>query len=326
MKKILLVSSSSGGHVYPCFVLGENLKKRGYNVTYLGIKGQYEESVMKTITSVDIPNSFKKSLKNKELQKVLKSKKKIQSIIKENDLIIAFGGYISFLVGMYNLKIKKPFYIHEQNVIFGDSIKILYPFCKKVFLSFDNNLMRLKKTYYTSNPTIVNINPRLDVNIKNPKVLFVFGSLSSNTCLNVVHDFLKSTNLKNQFLVVTGKNKKIFDDIDKSNVIIKERINMVEELKIYDLVFSRSGATSLLELIKSRVEIVLIPSPYVKNNHQYKNALFYYKMGKVDLIEESNFSPNEIESKIINLKKKNDIDIDINPIDLIINEVENESF
>lgn len=325
MKKILLVSSSSGGHVYPCFVLGENLKKRSYNVTYLGIKGQYEASVIESITLLDIPNSFKKSLKKTEIKKVLKSKKEIQAIIKEHDLIIAFGGYISFLVGMFNLKIRKPLYLHEQNVILGDSIKILYPFCKKVFLSFDNDLVRLKKACYTSNPTIVNINSRLDVDIKNPKVLFVFGSLSSNTCLKVVHDFLKSTNLKNQFLVVTGKNKKMFDDINKSNVIIKDRINMAEELKIYDLVFSRSGATSLLELIKSRVEIVLIPSPYVKNNHQYKNALFYYKKGKVDLIEEKNLSSREIESKIINLKRKNDMCIDINPIDLIIDEVDNES-
>ena len=135
---------------------------------------------------------------------------------------------------------------------------------------------------------------------------------------------LKS-NLKNQFLVVTGKNKAMFEDINKSNVIIKERINMAEELKIYDLVFSRSGATSLLELIKSQVEIVLIPSPYVKNNHQYKNALFYYQKGIVDLIEEKDFSSKEIENKIVNLKRKNDTHIDINPIDLIITEVENES-
>ena len=125
--------------------------------------------------------------------------------------------------------------------------------------------------------------------------------------------------------MVTGKNKAMFEDINKSNVIIKERINMAEELKTYDLVFSRSGATSLLELIKSQVEIVLIPSPYVKNNHQYKNALFYYQKGKVDLIEEKDFSSKEIENKIVNLKRKNDTHIDINPIDLIITEVENES-
>lgn len=325
MKKILLVSSSSGGHVYPCYVLGENLKKRGYSVTYFGIKGQYEASVIDSITLLDVPNSFKKSLKFSQAKKVLKNKKEIQSIIKEHDLIIAFGGYISFLVGIFNIRIKKPLYLHEQNVILGDSIKVLYPFCKKVFLSFDNDLKRLKKSCYTSNPTIVNISSRLDVNIKNPKVLFVFGSLSSNTCLKVVHEFLKNTNLKKQFLVVTGKNKAMFDDINKPNVIIKERINMAEELKTYDLVFSRSGATSLLELIKSQVEIVLIPSPYVKNNHQYKNALFYYQKGKVDLIEEKDFSSKEIENKIVNLKRKNDTHIDINPIDLIITEVENES-
>ncbi len=324
MKKILLVSSSSGGHVYPCFILGEELKKRGYQITYLGIKGQYEETILPSPILINIPNSFKKSLNLNQIKKLLNERKKIRQIIKENDSIIAFGGFITFITTIMNIGINKKLYLHEQNVILGDSIKFSYPFCQKLFLSFNNNLLSKKRSVYTSNPSITRILHREDVNITKPKVMFVFGSLSSKTCLIKVKEFISSTKLDNQFLVVAGKMTDEFKMIKKTNLIVKEKVDMSEELKNYDLVFSRAGATTLLELIKSGVEIVLIPSPYVKNHHQEKNAEFFKNQNIVDVISEKEFKQKTIEEKIINLKRKNSYLIKIDPISQIIEEVENE--
>lgn len=324
MKKILLVSSSSGGHVYPCLILGEELKKRGYQITYLGIKGQYEETILPSPILINIPNSFKKSLNLTQIKKLLNERKKIRQIIKENDAIIAFGGFITLITTIMNIGINKKLYLHEQNVILGDSIKFSYPFCQKLFLSFNNNLLSKKRAVYTSNPSITRILHREDVNITKPKVMFVFGSLSSKTCLIKVKEFISSTKLDNQFLVVAGKMTDEFKMIKKTNLIVKEKVDMSEELKNYDLVFSRAGATTLLELIKSGVEIVLIPSPYVKNHHQEKNAEFFKNQNIVDVISEKEFKQKTIEEKIINLKRKNSYLIKIDPISQIIEEVENE--
>ena len=323
MKKILLVSSSSGGHVYPCYILGEELKKKNYQVTYLGIKGQYEETILPNALLVNIPNSFKKSINFSQLKKILNEKERIRRIIKEHDVIIAFGGFITTIITLMNIGINKRLYLHEQNVILGDSIKFSYPFCKKLFLSFNNNLLSKKKAVYTSNPSINRILHRKDVNITKPKVMFVFGSLSSKTCLIKVKEFITSTKLDNHFLVVAGKMIDEFKTIKKANLIVKEKVDMSEELKNYDLVFSRAGATTLLELIKSGVEIVLIPSPYVKNHHQEKNAEFFNKQNIVDVINEKDFNQKSIEEKIISLKRKNNQNLDIDPIKKIIEEVEN---
>ena len=65
MKKILLVSSSSGGHIFPCITLGKFLVNKGYDVTFRGIRAKMEEELFfGNSIYLTIPNSFKKSLKN----------------------------------------------------------------------------------------------------------------------------------------------------------------------------------------------------------------------------------------------------------------------
>ena len=146
MKKILLVSSSSGGHIFPCITLGKFLVNKGYDVTFMGIRANMEEDLFfGNSIYLTIPNSFKKSLKNiKSLVDNLKYKK----VVKEFDITIVFGGFISFYV-TYFLHPKNLF-IHEQNVVMGDSNLLCYPFCKKLFSSFP---IEGKKILYASSPS-----------------------------------------------------------------------------------------------------------------------------------------------------------------------------
>ncbi len=63
--KILIVCSSSGGHIYPGLSFGKYLVKCGEEVSYLGIKNQIEEKIiLNNLILIDIDNSFKKSSNN----------------------------------------------------------------------------------------------------------------------------------------------------------------------------------------------------------------------------------------------------------------------
>ena len=44
-------------------------------------------------------------------------------------------------------------------------------------------------------------------------------------------------------------------------------------MKSADLIISRAGASTIAEIIATKTPSILIPSPYVANNHQYYNAL-----------------------------------------------------
>ena len=54
----------------------------------------------------------------------------------------------------------------------------------------------------------------------------------------------------------------------------------------------KSGATTLAELTALGVASVLIPSPYVTNNHQEKNALSLSTNGAAILIKEQDLTNN----------------------------------
>ena len=62
--------------------------------------------------------------------------------------------------------------------------------------------------------------------------------------------------------------------------------NMTRIMKKTDLIVSREGASTLSEIIALNLPSILIPSPYVPNNHQYKNALDLINNDACILIEE----------------------------------------
>ena len=63
---------------------------------------------------------------------------------------------------------------------------------------------------------------------------------------------------------------------------------MTRIMKKTDILVSRAGASTLSEIIALQVPSILIPSPYVPDNHQYKNALDLVNKNAAVLIEEKN--------------------------------------
>ena len=89
---------------------------------------------------------------------------------------------------------------------------------------------------------------------------------------------------------------------------------MARIMKNTDLIVTRAGASTLSEIIALNVPSILIPSPYVPNNHQYKNASDLVLSNAAILIEEKDLKGDILIRKIdeiiynedkINTMKKN---------------------
>ncbi len=61
---------------------------------------------------------------------------------------------------------------------------------------------------------------------------------------------------------------------------------MVEVLAAADIVITRAGATTLLELSALAKPMVLIPSPYLTGGHQLKNAQMYAESDAAVVVDE----------------------------------------
>lgn len=296
---ILVVSGGSGGHIYPSLSLIKELNN--YNVIYLGTNSKLEKKI---IPSLKIKYYL---LNNKGLKKGLLNKiifiyyliinffKIIKIIKKENiNKIITFGGYSSSSVFLANLLFKKEIYIHEQNAIIGRNNKLMLRFSNKIFTSFIDTI-GIKNKY--KHKVIYTGNPRFFINKKKKdkfKILIMTGSLGSKT---VTNKLLPLLDIYNDITLISGinndfKHKKIVNYVD----------NMEEFLSEFSLIITRSGATSLNEISSLGIPSILIPSPYVINNHQYINALSYLKIKRGYLIKEEDLNIDEIINIINELK------------------------
>ncbi len=69
-------------------------------------------------------------------------------------------------------------------------------------------------------------------------------------------------------------------------------------MKDADLIVWRAGATSISEIVSLKKLAILIPSPYVANNHQFFNALELANKHAAVMSEEDALSSNVLKSQI----------------------------
>ena len=70
--------------------------------------------------------------------------------------------------------------------------------------------------------------------------------------------------------------------------------SLTELIKKTDLCITRSGASSLAELVYLNIPFITIPFPYAKDNHQFYNGNFYKNKNCCWLLEQKSIKNNEI--------------------------------
>ncbi|MDP4085410.1 MAG: undecaprenyldiphospho-muramoylpentapeptide beta-N-acetylglucosaminyltransferase [Bacillota bacterium] len=324
--KIVVSGGGTGGHIYPALALIHEIQKEAKDTQflYIGTKNGLESTI---VTKENIPfksihiTGFKRKLSFENIKTVLrfiKGTTESKKILKEfkPDIVIGTGGYVCGPVVYAAAKLKIPTIIHEQNSVPGLTNKFLSRYVNKIALCFDEakNYFPSDKVVFTGNPRASEvlgkdgIKGRLSVGLstKIPAVLIVGGSRGARPINEAVVKSLSSFgNKPYQVLYVTGdvhfeKVKKEVELVgNPSNVIIKPFIhNMPEVLAGIDLVVSRAGATTLAELTSLGIPSILVPSPYVTNNHQEKNARSLVSQGASLLLLENDLNSTSLMKNI----------------------------
>jgi len=312
LKNILFCGGGTLGHIYPLVSVVRELKTMGYNLYFIGTTNGLEKSYLEDkdlfikeyyLDSEGIKRSI--SLKNiRAIYKHLKNIRVSKRILKELkiDLVIGMGGYISGSIIQSALKLKLKTMIHEQNSVYGLANRLVHKKVDKVMLSFP--IDDAKNTCVVGNPRITEIYELFKNNNNYNKgnyVLVVGGSRGAKRINEMV------ISLKDQFinsnincLLITGKkyyneNKEKLEEISEEKFKIIDFSNDLPNLLIEaKLVLSRSGASTLSEILALRKVNLLIPSPNVTNNHQEKNAMEIVKMGCGVMLKESGLSNEKL--------------------------------
>ena len=327
--KVIVSAGGTGGHIYPALAIIDILKKyyKDLDILYIGTHNRMEKDIIPEkgikYEALEIYGFNKKrvltNIKNVGL--VIKAYKKCKKIMKEfkPDLVVGAGGYVTLPVLKAAQKLGIKTFIHEQNSFSGKTNVALGKKASLIGVSFENSMKDYKKTkgkvFLMGNPCgkrALDIKPikKSDIGFKDnkPLVVAVAGSLGSVTVNKAFKDVLTSLKDKDyQFLYITGQ--KYYDEFIKDlelsdNVkVVPYFENLSGLLKNTDALISRSGASTMSEVIALKVPTIFIPSPYVANNHQYYNAIDLVNKKAALMIEEKDFSKELLLSKIDELLK-----------------------
>lgn len=301
--KIILSGGGTGGHIYPALALIRRLKEvnPSVEIMYIGTEKGLEKNLVEkagiALKSVEI-QGFKRSLSwsnVKTIQLFFKSVADSKKLVKEfkPDVVIGTGGYVCGPVVYAAAKLGVPTIIHEQNSVAGVTNKFLSKFVSKIALCFEEARGEFpkvpEKVVLTGNPrgqemlAVVksDILAEYDLNPELPTLLIFGGSRGARRINEAFVEALPQLVGKDfQILFATGEvhyqkisNELTILDVKNNNVSVVPYIyNMPEVFANVSLVMARSGATSLAELTALGLPSILIPSPYVTNDHQTRNA------------------------------------------------------
>lgn len=339
--KIAVSGGGTGGHIYPALALIREIQKKDKNVEFLYI-GTEKGLESKLVPRENIPfksihiTGFKRKISFENVKTVLRFLKGVsdsKKMLKEfkPDVVIGTGGYVCGPVVYAAAKMGIPTIVHEQNSVPGLTNKFLSRYVDKIAICFEEarEFFPEQKVVLTGNPRASEvlgqdgIRGRLSsgLKLKMPTVL-IFGGSRGAKPINeaVVKSLTELSGKLYQVLYVTGDVH--FEEVQKEvelvgnpdNVIIKPFIhNMPEVLAGIDLTVSRAGATTLAELTSLGIPSILIPSPYVTDNHQEKNARALSEHGAARLLLEKDLTGPKLvenidqilgnEEKLANMKK-----------------------
>ncbi len=317
--KIVLSGGGTGGHIYPALAILKEVQRQEPDSQFLFIgtaKGLESELVPKAgipFKSIEISGFKRKlTLENlKVIQQFIKSTYLAKKMLREfqPDVVVGTGGYVCGPVVYAAHRLGIPTMIHEQNVIPGVTNRFLARYVDRIAISLEGvrGYFPKKKVVLTGNPrasevvSVQNSEGKEELNIPIPPerriVLIVGGSRGARpineAAVQMIPYMVMHPDL--HFILQTGDanysmvEKLIKDEqltIPENLTILPYIYQMPELLARTSCIINRAGASTIAEITALGIPSILIPSPYVTNNHQEKNAVWLEEAGASIMILE----------------------------------------
>lgn len=340
--KIVFTGGGTGGHIFPILAIVREIKKNypdlKFRPYYIGPKPdkyilgllEKEGIRIKEILSGKLRRYF-------SLENFLDIFKLPLGLIQAffwlfvltPDLVFSKGGYGSFPIAFWANIFGIPFFLHESDIVFGLASKIESKWAQEVFLSFPiTKFLPQSKGIVVGNPIRQEILGGSKEEAKKifglkgdkPLVLILGGSQGAQKFNEVILEILPAF-LKN-FELIHQTGQKNFIEVKKEADAILTDEELKKNYHLFpfleenflrhgfgaaDLIISRAGSGSIFEIAAVGKPAFLIPLPHAAQNHQLRNAYFFAEKGGGEVIEESNFNPYFLLTKLKHLFSRPDI-------------------
>jgi UDP-N-acetylglucosamine--N-acetylmuramyl-(pentapeptide) pyrophosphoryl-undecaprenol N-acetylglucosamine transferase len=317
-KKIIISGGGTGGHLYPALAVGETLmtKDESIEIFFVGSSRLLEKNIMERYQANFIPLKIE-GLKGKGMS-TFKSLallpfsffKSLYILFRIRPaLVVGVGGYSSGPIVLLASWLRIPTLIMEQNLKPGLTNRLLVRWVRKAVVAFEGSLPYFKgKGYVTGNPTREKFYSLPKKERNHQLSLLIFGGSQGSHFLNsgvtgsldLLSEYKKSLRIAHQ----TGDTdfkwvKDRYDQHGFTDVTVSPYFfDIADYFKRADLIVSRSGATTIAELIASQKASLLVPFAKATEDHQLINAKELENARGAEILLEEEFTPESFAERI----------------------------
>ena len=326
--RFMFACGGTGGHINPALAVAKLVKekKKSAEIIFVGARGGMEERLVpaagfeiKTIESRPISrkSGFSGIAANIDaIKHLFSAERDAKKLIREfsPDIVMGTGGYACYPVLAAAARLGIPTVVHESNAYPGLATRRLAKRVTRVLLNFEVSRKRLPKRVscaVVGNPVRGDIlmydreTARRELGVTKPLLVSFWGSLGAREMNKAIAEMIRieSENPGEFFHIhATGKfgYEWMPDTIEKMGIELKKQSfitlreyidDMPRVLAAADVVMCRGGAGTLSEVSARGVPAIIVPSPNVTDNHQFKNASELAASGGAIVIEEKDVTP-----------------------------------
>ncbi len=339
--RVLMTGGGTAGHINPAIAIANTIKERipDSEIAFVGTKKGLENKLVPKegypLYHVEIMG-ISRSLSPKNIKAAylaLVSPSRAKKIIEEfkPDIVIGTGGYVCWPLLKAACKMGIPTAVHESNALLGLALRKLQGGVDRIFVNFkqtEQYIADKSKVMHVGNPlrsgfeqySYEEARRALGIRPEQTLVLSFGGSLGATrineAVLNFMNGYVKSNTDVIHFHATGAYDFKEFSERFKASGLEKcHNMRLVEyihdmplRMSAADVVICRAGAMTISELAMMKKACVMIPSPNVVDNHQYKNAKVLSDAEAVVMLEEAYMNEkvfsDTVEELIENAEKR----------------------
>ena len=324
LQRIIFTCGGTAGHVNPAIALAQLALEKNpqAQILFVGAERGLEKDLVPqagyAFETVHI-SSFHRSFRPAELKhnlisvgNLLRAPGEARAILRSfrPDAVVGTGGYASYPMVKAAAKARIPTAVHESNAVPGLTTQMLETYTDRILVGFEScrkHYRRPEKVVVTGTPvrsgffsmTKAQAKKSLGVDDGRPLIVSFWGSLGAEEMNRQMADFLALEAAKEPFHHIHGAGKQGFplmqsllkekgvDLASCPSLRLQEYIyDMAPVMRAADLVICRAGASTISELTALGTPALMVPSPYVTNNHQERNARALEEAGGAEVLLE----------------------------------------
>ena len=335
--RVLIAAGGSGGHIFPAIALARTLKDRAADIDIRFVGGnkaldkrifEKEGFSFSVLSSNKLPDKASWGLVVFFVKLAFDIINALSILLSHRpDVVVGFGGYVSFPIIFSASVFGIPKILHEQNVSAGRANKFLFRFADKIAISFKETGPLLgpyaRKIVFTGNPIRQEMFrgdkalgiTRFGLDARKFTILVMGGSQGAHflneTFIRSLAGMVEASRRTLQVIHITGIKDyewamKEYDRLRPIEARVYSFIDRIEEAySASDLVVTRSGASAIFELAFFAKAMILVPYPFA-NAHQAENAQIFFERGAAIKLDERSLSVGLFKDTLLSLLNDKD--------------------